>query len=103
MGLKLDYEDGQTPLDDEEKDGLIISTITTHGELNEFEQQNIEKAIQWVLGRSFKPEGIFTEAFVCNLHKRMYASVWVWAGEFRKTDKTLACIGMKSYCSKAAT
>ena len=27
MGLDLDYIDGQTPLDEEEKDGLLIPTI----------------------------------------------------------------------------
>ena len=45
MGLDLDYIDGQTPLDEEEKDGLLIPTIATRGELDEFEQQNIEQAI----------------------------------------------------------
>ena len=42
MGLELDSIDGQTPLDEEEKDWLLIPTIATRGELDEFEQQNIE-------------------------------------------------------------
>jgi hypothetical protein len=46
MGLTLDYKGGQTPLDDEEKEGLLIPTIATRGELDEFEQQNIEQAVQ---------------------------------------------------------
>ena len=89
MGLDLDYIDGQTPLDEDEKDGLLIATIATRGELDEFEQQNIEQAVQWALTRSFKPEAIFTQDFVCNVHKRMYADVWAWAGEFRKTNKNI--------------
>ena len=89
MGLDLDYIDGQTPLDEEEKDGLLIPTIATRGELDEFEQQNIEQAVQWTLGRSFKPEVIFTEDFIRAVHKRMYVDVWAWAGEFRKTNKNL--------------
>ena len=89
MGLDLEYIDGQTPLDEDEKDGLLIDTIATRGELDEFEQQNIEQAIQWVLTRSFKPEAIFTQEFICNVHKRMYAVVWKWAGEFRKTNKNI--------------
>lgn len=89
MGLDLDYIDGQTPLDEEEKDGLLIPAIATRGELDEFEQQNIEQAVQWTLGRSFKPDVIFTEAFICTVHKRMYADVWAWAGEFRKTNKNI--------------
>ncbi len=40
MGLDAEYIDGQTPLDEEEKEGLLIPTIATHGELDEFEQQN---------------------------------------------------------------
>jgi Fic-DOC domain mobile mystery protein B len=89
MGLDLDYIDGQTPLDEEEKDGLLIPTIATRGELDEFEQQNIEQAVQWTLGRSFKLEAIFTEDFIRKVHKRMYADVWAWAGEFRKTNKNI--------------
>ena len=53
MELNLEYIDGQTPLDEEEKEGLLIGTITTKGELDEFEQMNIEKAIAWTLNRRF--------------------------------------------------
>lgn len=55
MGLDFEYIQGQTPLDEDEKDGLLIPTIATRGELDEFEQQNIEQAVQWALTRSFKP------------------------------------------------
>ncbi len=89
MGLDLDYIDGQTPLDEDEKEGLLIPTIATRGELDEFEQQNIEQAVQWTLTRNFRQQAIFTEAFVRDLHKRMYGKVWAWAGEFRKTNKNI--------------
>lgn len=89
MGLDLDCLDGQTPLDEEEKDGLLIPTIATRGELDEFEQQNIERAVQWTLAGSFKPELIFTEHFIRTVHKRMYSVVWKWAGMFRKTNKNI--------------
>lgn len=89
MGLDLDYIDGQTPLDADEKEGLLIPTIATHGELDEFEQQNIEQAVLWFLKRSFKAENVFTEEFLKAVHKRMYGNVWAWAGEFRKTNKNL--------------
>lgn len=89
MGLDLKYMEGQTPLDEEEKEGLLIPTIATHGELNEFEQQNIEKAVQWTLARPFRSENIFTEEFICTVHKRMYADVWIWAGKFRNTNKNI--------------
>lgn len=89
MGLKLDYDDGQTPLDEEEKEGLLIETISNRAELDEFEQQHIEEAVEWTLQRKFKQEKILTEAFVKEVHKRMYGGVWAWAGEFRKTNKNL--------------
>jgi len=89
MGLTLTYDPGQTPLDEDEKEGLLIPSVATRGELDEFEQQNIEEAIQWSLARKFKPERIFTEAFVKEVHKRMYGNVWAWAGEFRKTNKNI--------------
>ena len=36
MGLILEYIDGQTPLDEDEKDGLLIKSISTRRELDEF-------------------------------------------------------------------
>jgi Fic-DOC domain mobile mystery protein B len=89
MGLNLTYNDGQTPLDEDEKEGLLIKSIATRGELDEFEQQNIEDAIQWSLARKFKTEQILSESFIKQLHIRMYSSVWKWAGEYRKTNKNI--------------
>jgi Fic-DOC domain mobile mystery protein B len=94
MGLKIDYIDGQTPLNEEEQDGLLIPSISTREELDEFEQLNIEKAIQWTFGKKWKAEQLFTEKFVKDLHKRMYGEVWKWAGAFRESEKN---IGIKSY------
>ncbi|PKG53478.1 mobile mystery protein B [Olleya sp. 1-3] len=89
MGLDFDYKDGQTPLDEEEKEGLKIKSITTQGELDEFEQLNIEKAVEWTIHSKFKLEKILTEKFVKGLHKKMYGDVWKWAGDFRKTEKNI--------------
>lgn len=92
MGLKLHYKNGQTPLDEEEKEGLKIKSITTQRELDEFEQQNIEKAVEWTIHANLKLEKILTEKFIKELHKKMYGDVWKWAGEFRKTDKNIGTI-----------
>lgn len=89
MGLDFEYINGQTPIDEEEKEGLLIQTIATREELDEFEQQNIEDALQWILSRSLSANTICTEKFICGLHKRMYGDVWKWAGKFRKTNKNL--------------
>jgi Fic-DOC domain mobile mystery protein B len=107
MGLDLEYINGQTPLEEDEKEGLLIPTIATREELDEFEQQNIEEAMQWVFSRSVNAGTILTEKFICNLHKRMYGDVWVWAGKFRKTDKNLGIdkwqipVALKNLCDDA--
>jgi len=96
MGLTIHYEDGQTPLDEDEKDGLLIAAITTRSELDEVEQRNIEEAIRWTIERrkKFMASEILTESFMCELHKRMLAGVWQWAGSFRNSNKN---IGVDKY------
>jgi fido (protein-threonine AMPylation protein) len=89
MGLEFDYKNGQTPLEEEEKEGLKIKSITTQGELDEFEQLNIEKAVEWTIHIKLKSEKILTEKFIKDLHKRMYGDVWKWAGKFRMTEKNI--------------
>lgn len=76
-------------LEEEEKEGLKIKTITTQGELNEFEQLNIEKAVEWTIHSNLKPNNILTEEFIKDLHRRMFGDVWKWAGEFRRTEKNI--------------
>jgi Fic-DOC domain mobile mystery protein B len=89
MGLNLNYKGSQTPLEEEEKAGLLIPTIATREELDAFEQNNIEEAMQQVLNRSVMAEVLLTEKFIRHLHKQMFGDVWAWAGKFRKTDKNL--------------
>ena len=94
MGLELEYFKGQSPLEEEEKDELKLKTISTRGELDEFEQANIEKAVEWSLKINFSYEKILTVDFIKDVHKRMFSEVWSWAGTFRKTDKN---IGVDKY------
>jgi len=94
MGLKLEYKDGQTPLSEEDKRGFLISTITTQGELDEFEQQNINKAIQWTMGKKISTEKLLSEDYLIRLHKKMYSEVWKWAGDFRTNETN---IGVPAY------
>lgn len=89
MGLELTYGEGQTPLEEEEKEGLLVKTISTREELDELEQLNIQDAVEWTLRRKFNQGEILTEKFINGLHKRMYREVWRWAGEFRKTNKNI--------------
>lgn len=94
MGLNIDNDDGQTPLDEDEKDGLKIPGITTRGELDEFEQIGVENAIASLSKQKISLEIILTERFITDLHIKMFGSLWRWAGEFRKTNKN---IGVDKY------
>lgn len=89
MGLELQYFDGQTPLEEDEIEGLLIKTISTRGELDEFEQKNIEIAFEWSISRKFKLEEIFQESFILDVHRRMFGNVWKWAGKYRTSNKNL--------------
>lgn len=88
------YIDGQTPLDEEEKEDLI-PTILSRADLDRFEQENIIEARKWVMQKSvLARQDIFTEKFLLNLHKRMFGQVWKWAGRYRRSNKN---IGVDSY------
>lgn len=89
MGLDLHYIDGQTPLDEDEKNGLRIKSIATCSDLDEFEQLNIEEALAWTLGKKWTADYILSETFIKELHKRMFKNVWAWAGDFRRSDKNI--------------
>lgn len=90
MGLNANYASGQTPIDEEEKEGLRIPSITTREALDEFEQLNIEKAVEFfMLRRSFTMQKILTAPFVLGVHKKMFSDVWKWAGTVRKSNKNL--------------
>lgn len=94
MGLKIQYIDGQTPLDEDEKEGLKIRTISSRGELDEFEQSNIQQAIEWTIKNKFIKDQVFTENFILLVHKKMFFEVWDWAGTKRKSNKN---IGVDKY------
>lgn len=86
-----DEDDAATPLDDEEKEGLIPSYITTRSELNQAEQANILEAEEWAIAR--KRETL-SERFLDDLHRRMLGRVWRWAGTHRRSGKS---IGIDAY------
>ena len=86
-----DQDDAATPLDEEEKEGLIPSYITMRGELNEAEQANILEAAEWALARK---RDVLNERFLDNLHQRMFKHVWNLAGTHRRTGKN---VGVDAY------
>jgi Fic-DOC domain mobile mystery protein B len=86
MAVNFDYLPGATPLDADELACLIPKHITTQGELNEWEQLNIEQGEAWA--RKQRKE-ILNEGFVRQLHQQMFGETWSWAGNFRKSDKNI--------------
>jgi len=85
--MEFNYPEEATPLDPNEIEGLLLTHITTRSELDRWEQDNINEALAWLEQR--KPKDILNESFMKQLHKRMFGNVWKWAGDLRKTEKTL--------------
>lgn len=73
-----------TLLTSEEKEGLLLTHITTKDELNRWENDNINRALVWVGER--KPKDILNQRFMMLLHKKMFSDVWKWAGTFRQKE-----------------
>jgi len=80
--------DGGTPLDDEDKDGLIPGHILTRSELNQWEALNIAQANQW-LGRR-RSSNVLSVEFLRELHRRLFGRTWKWAGTYRRSEKNVS-------------
>lgn len=81
--------DGATPLDPDEKDGLLFSHIDTRGELDQMEQVNIQQGLQWLQGKRIASDDLLSEYFVRQLHQKLFNHVWKWAGKYRRTEKNI--------------
>jgi len=73
--------DGQTPLDPDDAEGLLLA-IDTRRELNGAEELNIRYGIRWAQ-RRVRRENPLDLLFARELHRRMYGRVWRCAGTFR--------------------
>lgn len=80
-----------TPLTPVEREGLLQNWIAHREELNEAEQENIVAGSVWARRRASRVEltEILTDDFVKELHRRMFADVWRWAGVYRTTERNL--------------
>ncbi len=85
--MDIEYPAGATPVDPDETGGLLLSHITTREELNHWEQLNIGESEEWAFNRKHKD--LLSQTFICRLHKKMFNTVWAWAGQFRKSMKNL--------------
>lgn len=82
------YPEGATPLDPDAIAGLIPS-LTTQGELNEFEAQNIAAALSWARRSRTLKRDLPAMDGLALLHRRMFNRTWRWAGQFRQTDTNI--------------
>ena len=79
---------GTTPLDD--VSGLIPKFITTRRELFDAEFVNINKAAQkYLIPVPSKKIAPFSVQWLYRLHTEMFGEVWDWAGQKRRTDKSI--------------
>lgn len=83
----FDVGDGNTPLDDEEADGLRLSWVRTRGNLNDAERDNIIEARRSI--RSATVDEVLDDLWLRRLHQRMFGSVWTWAGRYRTTERNI--------------
>lgn len=84
-------DEANTPLTEEERAQLIPTYITQRRELNEAELANISEATKWLSSRK---RDVLDDAFLKELHRRMFGKVWQWAGEYRTTPRN---IGIDAY------
>jgi len=102
----IKIEDGATPLEYGEIKGLIPTHITTKGELDALELENISRASAWI--QTINADEILNTYFICRFHKKMFGDVWKWAGKYRKTEKNIGIrhvdipVEVHNLCDEAA-
>ncbi|WP_189168898.1 mobile mystery protein B [Pilimelia anulata] len=84
---------GATPLELDDIEGLRPSWVTTLGDLNEAEAENVLRGRMWAAGRRAK-WWYLDEAALRDLHRRLFGEVWRWAGELRRRQTN---IGIEPY------
>lgn len=80
---------GATPLEEEELAGLKQSWVTTRGDLNEAEADNILSGQSKWTKRRHKLDQLLDDKTVRDLHKDLFGQVWSWAGTYRRTEKSI--------------
>jgi Fic-DOC domain mobile mystery protein B len=79
---------GATPLDPDEAAGLLPAQITTREQLDEWEAENILEGERWAKAAA-RHRDVLDDAFLRELHARMFGATWRWAGTYRATGKNI--------------
>jgi Fic-DOC domain mobile mystery protein B len=85
--MKFVYDQGATPITQDEIFNLIPKTVFTQNDLNVFEQNNIRSAEKKLFNR--KKKITFNSEFVRKIHKEMFNKTWKWAGKYRATNTNI--------------
>ena len=83
----FDHPEGATPISEEDREALKIMTISTREELNRWEQENINKAYDWIQKK--RTLNVLEEVQLRELHRQMFGMVWGWAGQFRTSTMNI--------------
>jgi Fic-DOC domain mobile mystery protein B len=83
----FETSDGNTPIDDDEAEGLRPTWVRTRDDLNEAEAANILDARRAV--RSPAVDEVLDDLLLRQLHRRMFGEVWSWAGTYRLSDRNI--------------
>lgn len=90
QGFDFEVEDGQTPLDPDEAQGLKLKWVATRADLNDVEGANVVSGMLWA-AREIRKKGVVvaSDDFLRKLHEKMFGSVWEWAGRYRLTERNI--------------
>ena len=82
---------GSTPIHPDHFEFLLqeYSGLTTLSDLYEVEAFNIAEADAWLGEQDVELPEFLTQAFLRELHKRMFCEVWTWAGMLRSRETNL--------------
>jgi Fic-DOC domain mobile mystery protein B len=73
----------EAPITPEERAALVPS-LSTRAQLDEIESLSIRRARVWAMrAQTLARADLLTEAFCCELHRRMFGGIWRRAGKYR--------------------
>jgi len=89
LGWESEGPPGSTPLDPDEAEGLKPAWVATRADLNEAEQANILAALNRAKWRRITSDALLDDKSARDLHRDMFGDVWIWAGRYRTTEKSI--------------
>jgi len=79
--------DVHTALTNEEREGLVLSYVSTRADLNDAEQRNIAAAL--LRRRPPSTDRLLDDRYLRELHAAMFGDVWKWAGRYRLRETNI--------------